>query len=506
MGADSGRGVFGYRSLVLIAASILVLASLSFSETTCSHNGCEITLTIKIAFAGADNAYMARAENEIESVWNGQNGFRIVGDCKCRIKVDVITIQTADCVNNPPAGYHCVTVTPFFTPGGAAYDNPPRNQTNITGASLYIGYMFGIATGNGGNSQQGWWSDQMSRQIPGAQAGTHYNDFAHEAGHMMGLGHSADGGSIMNNTNPASGPTRADLDGAAKAICGDNYCPDSCCCGNGIVDKNKGEGCDPLASPPGCGAGESCCPVCCSCYMFPCQAANGEYPTLSACQSSCGIGASCYMNFKTSCYDCLKQTVVVTGTCSDPANIRGNLACDHPYWSFPDAAKGFFSQRLLGTPFIGGVFSDERVNIITAEGDKAFMITKGGAVAEFGETSLSDPTMTVTTNRETILSIMGGEYTVREALVQGKITVEGNNFMSGIRFGISNVFLGIYNFFNSPEQETHPAAEHGFPIEYYETMMEWNSDAGSLPAKSGGPENIGRLPDLPFAEGEITPS
>lgn len=479
------------RYLVFGIIIMLLLSSLSFAETTCTRNGCDITITLKMAFAGADDAYINKSTNEIDSFWNGPNGFRPVGDCKCKMRVKVETQKVADCKNNAPAGYHCIDVTKFFTPNGAAYDNPPRNQTNITGAAIYIGYMYGISTGNGNNSGSGWWSDQMSRPVnPNNPGGQHYNDFAHEAGHMMGLNHSTNTSSIMNNTL-ATQPNQADLDGVAKAICGDNYCPDSCCCGNGAVEKDKGENCDPKANPTGCGAGASCCPVCCNCYSPMCIAANGEYLSLESCQATCGIGSSCYKNYKTGCWDCVKQTVVVTGTCRDPSNIRGNLDCDHVERSLVDDAVEMYNRGLMMMPVIGGAFSDERVNIALAEGDQSHVVAEGGVVTDYGEGLLADPTMTVKTDRETIRLVAGAEMTPRQALADGKLTIEGNNLGSGLKLGAYMAMLWVYGIFEPVEPYMAGEAGEELPPEYYEEMEKLNPETPPAPPLT----DIGVPPD-----------
>lgn len=456
------------RHLVLGTLIVLVLvSSLSFAETSCSRNGCDITITLKMAFAGANNSYINSAKSEIEDFWNGPNGYRYVGDCRCTLTVKVNATTAVDCKNNTPAGYHCIDVTKFFTPDGSAYDNPPRNQTNITGAKIYVGYMDNITKGNGGNSGHGWWSDQMSRPVnPANPGGPHYNDFAHEAGHMMGLDHNNNTTSIMNNTL-AGQPNQDDLNGAAQAICGDNYCPDSCCCGNGVVDDNKSETCDPKATPNGCAAGASCCPVCCNCYSPLCIAANGEYLSLATCQLFCGPGASCYKNYKTGCWDCVKQTVVITGTCRDSTAIRGNELCDHIERSFFDEVVRFYSQGVMAMPVIGGAFADERVNIVLADGDQSHVVTAGGAMTDYGEGLLADPTMTVKTDRETIRLVAGAEMTPRQALASGRLAVEGNNLGSSLKLGAYMAALWVYGIIDPPGEFMEP--EHGpdLPPEYY---------------------------------------
>jgi len=472
-----------FKSSVFGAIALLLLSSLSFAETTCSKNGCDITLTIKMAFSGADDAYMNKAKNEIESFWNGPNGYRLVGDCKCKmtVKVETMKITNASQVNcNPgPPGYHCIMVTDFAT-------NPPRNQTNITGAKTYRGYLYGITAGSGNNSQMGWWSNQMSAPI----AGTNYYDMAHEAGHLMGLGHSNNTNSIMNNTANTQ-PSQDDLDGAAKATCGDNYCPDSCCCGNGQIDKNKGENCDPKATPTGCTAGASCCPVCCQCYKPLCIAANGEYLTLSDCQLSCWSGSSCYKNYKTGCWDCLRQSVVVTGTCRDSTNIRGNNACDHLVRPFTDQSLDLYRNGITNTPVIGGIFANERMNFKSAEGDTGYIITRDGFIEDYGTELLADPTVTVSSSRETLGLIAGEQMTVQQALASGNITIQGNDFFSGLKFGFYNLAFGLYNFFSPAEGAAPPAAEPDLPDEHYQEMDAIN-EAGP---QSGTPPAIGDTPD-----------
>lgn len=464
--------------LLLFVAVLLILIPLSFAETTCTRNNCDITITVKIAFSGANDSYINGAKNEIENTWNGPNGFRTIGDCKCtmRVKVETKKITNPNEVNcNPgPPGYHCVMVTDYNT-------NPPRNQSNWTGAAFYAGYMFGIATGNGSNSQTGWWSNMMSRPAP---QGGNYLDMAHEAGHMMGLNHTNDSRSIMNNT--LAGPTQDDLENAAAAICGPNPCPDSCCCGNGKVEKNKGEGCDPLAMPDGCKSGEACCPVCCNCYVPLCIAANGEYLTQTDCTAGCGAGSACYKNYKTGCWDCVKQTVVVHDTCRDPVNIRGNPACDHPdAWSIGKGNATVPRYAVL----IGSIFQDERLNIRTAEGDTGHIVTEKGLISDYGDTLLGDPTGTVYTNRTTISQIAGGRLRPARALSGGMIRIEGNGLVNSIRFWLYTTLLGLFD--SGPEESEVPAAQAGpeFPPEYYEAV----TVNATEPAAE--PRGIGEVPD-----------
>jgi hypothetical protein len=486
----------GYIRFLVLCAALTILASVSFAETTCTVNNCDIKITVKIAFSGANDSYIGNAEKEIEDVWNGPDGYRLVGDCKCRMTFDVITAKAADCQNSPPAGYHCVMVTDFN-------NNPPRNQTNWTGARFYAGYMYGIATGNGSNDQQGWWSSIMSRPVdPNNPGGTHYNDFAHEAGHMMGLNDSNDGG-IMNNT--LASPTQQNLEDIAKNICGPNPCPDRCCCGNGIVDGGKGEQCDPMATPTGCAGGAACCPVCCSCFKPLCIAANGEYLTQSACQAGCGPDASCYMNYKTGCWDCVKQTVVVEKTCRDSTNIRGNLDCDHSVWSFTNQSVDLYKNKLAYAPVVGGLFANERINVKTSEGDTGYLITQTGDVTDYGTTLLNDPTVTLSTNRETVRFIAGGEMTVQQALSAGNITIQGNDFVSGIKFGFYGLMFGIYDFFNPAGEFVPPAAEPELPQEYYDTMGGLGSGAEASPGETAA-EGLGELPDGGYFGSDVFPA
>jgi hypothetical protein len=487
----------GLGRFLVFGAVIMFLASASFAETTCTVGDCEITITLKIAFSGANDTYINNAENEIENTWNGPDGFRTVGDCKCKMKIEVETKKAADCKNNPPAGYHCIMVTDYN-------NNPPRNQTNWTGAKFYIGYMYGIATGNGGNSQKGWWSDIMSRPVNASNPqGEHYKDFAHEAGHMMGL-EDCDGGIMCRTSGNNSDPTQANLDEIANDMCGPNACPDRCCCGNGEIDRNKGEKCDPLASPDGCGTGQACCPVCCNCYGPVCIPANGEYVSQSACQAACGPDSSCYKNYKTGCWDCVRKEIVVEETCLDPTNIRGNLDCDHTVRSFAEQVADFYETDLVNAPVLGGIFSDERINIKTEEGDAGYIITEEGQVTDYSDETIDDSTVTIHTDRETIGLIASEQLSVQQALSEGMIRIQGDGFFNGIRFGIYNFMFGLYNFFSPAEGFVPPEEEPDFPQGYHDAMEEVTG-AEPAPEETMGHE-IGDLPDGGYFGSDVFPS
>lgn len=459
---------------------VLLLLGMSFAETTCSVQDCEITITLKIAFSGADDNYINNAENEIESVWNGPNGYRTTGDCSCRITFDVITNKTADCKNNPPQGWHCIMVTDYN-------NNPPRNQTNWTGAKFYIGYMYNVTTGNGNNSGQGWWSNIMSRPVNASEPnGEHYQDFAHEAGHMMGL-EDGDGGIMSRTSGPNSGPTQANIDEIANDICGANACPDRCCCGNGAVDKGKGEQCDPFASPVGCKAGEACCPVCCSCYAPICIPANGEYLSQADCQNACGAGSTCYKNYKSGCWDCVLNIIKVEETCYDPENIWGNLDCDHAIVSF---------GQYVGS--ISGVLSDERINIKTDGGDTGNIITADGEVEDYGLDLLDDPSVTILTDRETVSLIASGHMSVQQAMAADRIRMQGEGLVNGFRFWAYELSFDIYNMFSPVPEAEIPDMDYGLPPEYQEVVQQ----PLEVPADDPMKNDIGELPDLGLGEHE----
>jgi len=124
------------RCFCLISFFILIsffLITTSYAQTTCEVKDCKITITIKIAFAGATDTQINDWKQDIETVWNGDG--QTTGDCDCPVsfKVETSKITDPSKINcrPPPAGYHCVMVTPFAT-------NPPKDNKG----TLYIGYMY----------------------------------------------------------------------------------------------------------------------------------------------------------------------------------------------------------------------------------------------------------------------------------------------------------------------------------------------------------------------------
>jgi hypothetical protein len=471
---------------VLWLLAFLILMPISSAETTCSVNGCEITITIKIAFSGANDSYINDAENQIESVWNGPNGYRTTGDCNCKMKFEVETMKItnasqANCNPGPP-GYHCVMVTDYN-------NNPPRNQTNMTGATYYAGYMYGVASGNGSNSQNGWWSDIMGRPVNEPE-GERYKDFAHEAGHMMGL-EDGDGGIMSDTSGANSGPTQANIDEIANDICGSNPCPDKCCCGDGEV--NKGEECDPFATPTGCKSGESCCAAGCHCYISLCIPADGEYYSQSDCQNACGSDSGCYKNYQTGCWDCVKQEVVVEDLCRDPDNVRGNEDCEHVERSFINQGVSFYETDLVSTPVIGGIFSDERINVKTDDGS-GHIITEQNSISDYDNELLDDPSVTIFTDSETMRLIASEDMSVQQALSAGRIEIQGEGLFNGFRFGVYHFLFDVYNFVSPAPEFEMPEIEEEFP-EY--SIEQETGEAGEY-----NPED---LPDGGYIGGDVFP-
>lgn len=201
--------------------------------TTCKVEGSDITIMLKIAFSGADNSYIDRVKNEIETVWNGSNGYQTCGRYRVKFKVETM-MKITDLANvncePPPTGYHCVMVTKYQgTPEKTNKGLPWFYLSNgskkyVTG---YMGYKSNSPS-QGGESINGWWSDQMSRLVECGN-GERYKDFAHEAGHMMGLADDEDNG-IMTHTKCLNAkPTQANIEKVVENICGANVCSNEYC-------------------------------------------------------------------------------------------------------------------------------------------------------------------------------------------------------------------------------------------------------------------------------------
>ena len=272
--------------VAIVGIFLISLINTALAETTCTTTNCEIKITIKIAFSGADNATMDKWKQDIENTWNGYS----YGDCKCPVKVSVETKSTQGlCEQNPVPGYHCIDVT--------------ADYAKDTAGKTYRGYVKGVS--QKGSDSLGWWSSHMNEPLPGVQGTIH--DAAHEAGHMLGLNddYNASNGTygenIMGRTwGDKAKPTQTQIDNIVEKNCGNDACPKpKCCCGNGKIDT--GEQCDPAAKPVGCKTGELC--VSCKCYSItPAVCGNGKlegteecdyYATNTTCNSTQECNTQC---------------------------------------------------------------------------------------------------------------------------------------------------------------------------------------------------------------------
>jgi len=91
----------------------------------------------------------------------------------------------------------------------------PKTSDQVT---RYRGYLYPPGTSTGA-PVTGWWSDAMSTPYNGQQV----TDFAHEAGHLMGLGDGS--GGIMDFSGMTSGcVSQGNINQAVENVCGANPC------------------------------------------------------------------------------------------------------------------------------------------------------------------------------------------------------------------------------------------------------------------------------------------
>lgn len=292
----------GLNRIFLFLLPLFLLPAEASGQTTCQRDGCVITITIHMVAVGGDRQTIDRWIQDIEQVWNGPltNGDQspTYGECKCPVVVSVnFAGWVTDCTSQAAQGYHCIQITP----------GPVRD----TAGKTYRGYMRGVS--QNGSSISGWWSsDQMNtllvvgpgQGVQGPPAMYQAHDAAHEAGHMLGLDDDYNrdqnryGRNIMGTTYGGDArPTPAQINAIVEKNCqGENaQCPDECCCGNGKIEGDKGEECDPKANPNGCGEHEVC--LDCKCvYLGYCgdgQIGGGEECDPMARPTGCMEGEIC---------------------------------------------------------------------------------------------------------------------------------------------------------------------------------------------------------------------
>lgn len=489
-------------SLLLILSSPAAAAA-GNDATSCECKDCHIVITLKVAFFGADNNYISRFISEVQNAWNGPpDNPSTYGDCKCPFEVKVVTKSVTNCTAETE--YHCIQVTNYTA-------NPPysgnesvlvqvRNGTIDPKTSDQVtrhrGYLYPPGTSTGA-PVAGWWSDAMSTPYNGQQV----TDFAHEAGHLMGL-HDGSGG-IMDFAGMTSGrASQGNIDQAVKNNCGANPCPDRCCCGNGVTDDKKGEKCDPLATPPGCPPGSACCPVCCNCFVPACDPENGEYATEEDCKKNCkGEGETCHINYHTGCWDCappwifnfsrsyestreaiwkadesgfhppvpklpnITPVMPVSTTPKTPptavplrpaetippaapATIRSAPADAIPPKPVNETPVSGLISSINDVPAVADFLSDERINVHLAEGEY-HVTTEGGSITDSGDGSGTDPTVNVWSDEKTLRQIAGGELSFEKAVSAGRVRFEGVGVVSFLKFSISEFILKVRAAFSS---------------------------------------------------------
>lgn len=279
-----------------IAVSMLLLSSIVSAKTVISSQDCDITVTMAVSFYGkgvSERQVKWWVENT-QRMWNGPNGFRVYGECQCKVHFRFLGFVVKDkesCLKDT----HCIEVVEV-RPG-------ERKRSSVSAEGIKPGEgFFGEPDGPYGTSASGTFCED-----------DHWIEVAHEFGHLMGLDDeyfnydvgytvNADGSITINSmeiTYPSSLSERAGDANFQKKVkeklrkqnqTAGNYqssdytampsslglsvmvdsnvvrqehinlicknmkvsCPDKCCCGNSRLDLEKGEECDKMLPPTSC--------------------------------------------------------------------------------------------------------------------------------------------------------------------------------------------------------------------------------------------------------------
>jgi hypothetical protein len=224
-------------------------------------------------------------------------------------------------------------------------------------------------------------------------------------------------------------------------------------CGDGKIDKNKGESCDPLAAPIGCDKGKSCCPVCCNCFKPCCDPAYGEYATREECERNCKDGEKgCYINYHTGCWDCVERYIAEIADEHDntTASIwKANETRFHDKHREAEAKLKGIKEVLNKTgtaPFISSIIADERINVYIGN-EEYYAVTVEGEVIEAESGGIEDPTVKIFTDSEIVELITSGELKLNQAFDEERVRLEGVGFFNSLKIGMAEHIFDIYSIF-----------------------------------------------------------
>lgn len=381
---------------------IFSLISTSNAKTTAKIEDCKLEVTVNIALygPGASEAYANKVKQSSEKVWNDEK-IKCGDECKCTFHLTVNVIRVDNCNKPEASGHHCihvkqVPVGTFFRP--VIYgtvdkwnkeDKDNNKDANIPSGSgrlgsqdepkmiaHEVGHLFGLddqytdvyyycyqkpdgnCDGPVKHIPTKDFTPAKKAEIEGNKpAGTTMKYFQNTAsgGWSWSRPHDGKGKSIMAQV----GATAKPLDEHAQDVLKKTglKCPDECCCGDGKVQGNKGESCDPKANPTGCSDKQKCSEKC-KCAVITPVCGDGEITSPEECDpkknpTGCKDNHECDNNCK--CKEKKSTTTEPTNTEKVTHKITEPVVHDTPVDILPgdydgDEGEGTTTSEPTSTP------------------------------------------------------------------------------------------------------------------------------------------------------------